>query len=513
MAVEPQLNDAPIIVLMDSNLYLDSLNHRAEIVRASNVDEVAQLAVRSPPWLTIISGDTTDGRQLIGRLKRHPSTRTLALVAVETPISPEQKQPNSRTQADHHILRSALVEFITDRLNLLTSNVPLPDWMRDKLRKMLSQHRQQQSLITQLNEDVITRQDHIDALRTQVNTLQTKLVKAEQFVESSKEARKSAQSSADTAKSEALQASSQLKALSETLKGDDDEAASMSPLLLHAEAEALRMELVTLRGERDRYQDRINEFETAQDELLAQINALESQQIEWENERQAHKEERNGLFKKIEEIKENASQLLTEEDVHNRTIELHTELAQATEHKETAVLNELDALERMRDALQRADVAEDLAHEARQVRDEAIKARGEMEIEVEKARVLVGIAEQLEILQQEFDSQSKDNKELHDQIVELKQQSKQKQSEFEELEATLATSNAQIEQLEALKTTLQDELTELNERLDQSAEALAEAKHSHDGEVAQFNSEIERLTTTLKEKDESIENVEGCYQN
>ena len=74
------------------------------------------------------------------------------------------------------------MEFITDRLNLLTSNVPLPDWMRDKLQQMLSQHRQQQSLITRLNEDVITRQDHIDALRTQVNTLQTKLVKAEQFV-------------------------------------------------------------------------------------------------------------------------------------------------------------------------------------------------------------------------------------------------------------------------------------------------------------------------------------------
>ena len=42
------------------------------------------------------------------------------------------------------------------------------------------------------------------------------------------------------------------------------------------------MELVTLRGERDRYEDRINEFETAQDRILAQINALESQQIDWE---------------------------------------------------------------------------------------------------------------------------------------------------------------------------------------------------------------------------------------
>ena len=84
MAIEPQLNDSPIIVLMDPNLYLDSLNHRADIVRASIVDEVAQIAVRRPPWLTVISGDTTDGRQLISRLNgtQYPQ---LSLVAVETP--------------------------------------------------------------------------------------------------------------------------------------------------------------------------------------------------------------------------------------------------------------------------------------------------------------------------------------------------------------------------------------------------------------------------------------------
>ncbi|MEC8378759.1 MAG: hypothetical protein VXZ96_00475, partial [Myxococcota bacterium] len=321
MAIEPQLNDSPIIVLMDPNLYLDSLNHRADIVRASIVDEVAQIAVRRPPWLTVISGDTTDGRQLISRLKRHPSTRTLSLVAVETPLSAEQNEPSSRTQADHHVLRSSLVEFITDRLNLLTSNVPLPEWMREKLKKMLIQHRQQQSLITQLNEDVAARQDHIDALRTQVNTLQTKLIKAEQFVESSKEARKTALTNADNAKVEALQASSQLKALNETLKGENEGETQVTPLVLQAEAEALRMELVTLRGERDRFRERISEFETVQDELLAQINALEAQQLDWEKERQGHKDERDDLLNQIDEIKKSTAELLTEEDVHTRTLE------------------------------------------------------------------------------------------------------------------------------------------------------------------------------------------------
>lgn len=517
VAIENQSSDIPIIILMDHSIYLDSLSSRADVIRASSIDEVAQISIRRTPWLTIISGDTNEGRKLISKLKRHPSTRTFNLVAVETPLSPNQSQPSSRTQADHHVLRSSLVEFLNDQINILTSNVPLPEWMREKLKRMILQHRQQQAQITSLNQELAFKQDHIDQLQQQILLTQTELKQAGNLVKTAYQAKEIARYDSEAAKAEALRASTQYEALSDTLKLEDGE--QTSAILLQAEVEALKMEMASLRFERDSFQTEITEFETKQDEWIAKITALEVSQGQWEIDRQRIQDERNQYIQDIDALKKEIAGLPSEEEVQQRIFEIQNELANMMEAKDQAILDKNDAKQRLIDALQRADVSEDLAHKARQEREQAISERREMEEQVEQSKKHLKAAEDLGNLQNAFDSLSTDAKAFQQQVLDLEQVLLEKSNLIDSLKIKYQETDDTIEQLEQLRMVLQREVTELNrqveaQRIDLSALEISKEEESETNRTKQnmLQTQLGETETKLGASLEEFDRIQKIVQ-